>query len=298
MKPRLRHLSVLLASCAALLLVPGSALAERTVERGDRGATVKKLQRLLHVRADGVFGKGTKKALVRFQRRHRLTADGIAGPATWRALKRSARSSRSSSSGGGRVTSRGASVRLLQRRLGVSADGVFGPATERAVKRFQRRRGLTADGVVGPATWSALGVRGSHPVLKRGRLRSGSSGGGGGIPIRVRRAIRAANRIANAPYRYGGGHRSFRDSGYDCSGSVSYVLHAAGALDSPLDSGSLTRWGSPGKGRWITVYAHGGHTFMVIRGRRFDTSAMSGGSRWTSTMRSTAGYTVRHPPGL
>src|ERR671917_599898 len=87
-------------------------------------------------------------------------------------------------------------------KRGNAADGVFGPGTQRAVKSFQRRRGLTADGVVGPATWAALGVRGSHPVLKRGRLRGGG-GGSSGIPIRVRRAIRAANRIARAPYRYG-----------------------------------------------------------------------------------------------
>jgi cell wall-associated NlpC family hydrolase len=291
-----RHLGVLLALCAALLLLPASAPAERAVERGDRGATVKKLQRLLHVRADGIFGTGTKRALKRFQRRHGLTADGIAGPATWRALKRS--SARGASRSSGRVASRGPSVRLLQRKLGIAADGVFGPATERAVKRFQRRRGLTADGIVGPATWAALGVRGRHPVLKRGRVGGGSSTRSG-IPIRVQRAIRAANRIAHKPYRLGGGHRSFRDSAYDCSGTVSYVLRAAGALSSPLDSGSLARWGSPGPGRWITVYANRGHAFMVIRGRRFDTSSLRvNGSRWTSTMRSTAGYTVRHPPGL
>ncbi|HEX8206603.1 MAG TPA: peptidoglycan-binding protein [Solirubrobacteraceae bacterium] len=296
MRPAYRHLGVLLALCAMLLALPTSASAERTVKRGNHGAAVKKLQRLLHVRADGAFGKGTKRALKRFQRRHGLTADGIAGPATWRALKRSgARSSSSSSSG--RVTSRGASVRLLQRKLGIGADGVFGPATQRAVKRFQRRRGLMADGVVGPATWSALGVRGRHPVLKRGRLRG--RGSSSGIPIRVRRAIRAANQIAHKPYRYGGGHRSFSDSAYDCSGSISYVLHAAGALASPLDSGSFRSWGSPGPGRWITVYAHGGHAFMVIRGKRFDTSSLNvNGSRWTRLMRSTSGYTVRHPPGL
>ena len=290
-----RHIAVLLA---LLAVVPASAHAERTVERGDRGATVKKLQRLLHVRADGVFGTETKRALKRFQRRNRLTADGIAGPATWRALeRRGARSSSSSSSG--RVASRGPSVRLLQRRLGIAADGVFGPATQRAVKRFQRRRGLTADGIVGPATWSALGVRGRHPVLKRGRVGGGSSSSSGGIPVRVRRAIRAANRIADKPYRYGGGHRSFNDTAYDCSGSISYVLRAAGALSSPLDSGSFRSWGSPGPGRWITVYAHGGHAFMVIRGRRYDTSSLRvNGSRWTKQMRSTAGYTVRHPPGL
>ena len=292
MKVRRRHLWMLAALCVALLLVPASASAERTLERGDRGAAVKKLQRLLHVKADGIFGTGTKRALKRFQRRRGLTADGIAGPATWRALKRSGRSA-----GGSRVTSRGSSVRLLQRKLGIAADGVFGPATQAAVKRFQRRRGLTADGIVGPATWAALGVRGGHPVLKRGRVGGGSTPSG--IPIRVQRAIRAANRIANKPYRYGGGHRSFRDNGYDCSGSLSYVLHAAGALRSPLDSGALMSWGSPGPGRWITVYAHRGHAFMVIRGRRFDTSALrETGSRWSSTMRSTRGYTVRHPPGL
>jgi hypothetical protein len=287
-----RHIAVLLA---LLAVAPAPAHAERTVERGDRGATVKKLQRLLHVPADGLFGKGTKRALKSFQRRRGLTADGIAGPATWRALKRSGRASRSS----GRVASRGGSVRLLQRKLGIAADGVFGPATQRAVRRFQRRRGLTADGVVGPATWAALGVRGRHPVLKRGRLRGGGGGSSSGVPIRVRRAIRAANRIAHKPYRYGGGHRSFNDTAYDCSGSISYVLHAAGALSSPLDSGSFRSWGSPGPGRWITVYAHGGHAFMVIRGKRYDTSSLNvNGSRWTKLMRSTAGYTVRHPPGL
>jgi lysozyme family protein len=299
MKLRKRHLWVLAALCATLLLVPASAPAERTVKRGNHGHAVKKLQRLLHISVDGAFGKGTKHAVKRFQRRHNLPADGVVGPATWRMLKRVQRlhSRRGSGGGSSRVVSRGASVRLAQRRLGVAADGVFGPGTQRAVKRFQRRHGLTADGVVGPATWAALGVRGRHPVLKRGRLHGGSSHTGG-VPIRVLRAIRAANRIAHAPYRYGGGHRSFHDSGYDCSGSLSYVLHAASALRSPLDSGQLARWGSPGPGRWITVYANAGHAFAVIRGRRYDTSALSGGSRWTSQMRSSAGYTVRHPPGL
>jgi hypothetical protein len=115
----------------------------------------------------------------------------------------------------------------------------------------------------------------------------------------VRRAVRAADRIARRPYRYGGGHGSFRDSGYDCSGSVSYVLHGAGRLGRPLDSGELMRYGAPGRGRWITVYAHRGHAFVVIRGRRFDTTGRSStGSRWQPRMRSTAGYVARHPPGL
>src|SRR4051812_41691991 len=159
-----------------------------------------------------------------------------------------------------KVRHRGPSVRLAQRRLHVRADGVFGPHTRRAVKRFQHRHHLTADGIVGPATWSALGIRGRHPVLEVLRAPRGS----------VSAAIRGADRIASAPYRYGGGHASFADSGYDCSGSVSYVLHAAGVLRNPLDSGQLMSYGAPGRGRAITVYANAGHAFVVIRGRRYD----------------------------
>jgi peptidoglycan hydrolase-like protein with peptidoglycan-binding domain len=277
----------------ALLCLPATAPAERTLERGDRGQAVERLQGLLGVRpADGIFGRRTVRALQRFQRRHGLDADGVAGPATWRALRRS-RASRHGASAGA-VRTRGPHVRYLQRRLGVAADGVFGPGTDRAVRSFQRRRGLRADGVVGPATWRALGARGERPVLRRTRR-----GGGrvGGLPVRVRRAIRAANRIARMPYRLGGGHASFRDTAYDCSGSISYVLHAAGVLDSPLDSGALASYGAPGPGRHITIYANAGHAWMKIGNRRFDTSS-PGPSRWSSTLRSTAGFTVRHPPGL
>lgn len=293
---------VLLALACALLafaLAPAVVHAERpTLERGDRGRSVQVLQRWLGLRPDGVFGAGTLRAVKRFQRRHDLRADGIVGPATWRMLRRARAARRAARGSGRRVQSRGASVRLLQRRLGITADGIFGPGTLRAVKRFQRRRGLVADGVVGPATWRALGIRGPRPVLKRARL-GGDGRRGGGLPVRVRRAIRAANRIHHLPYRYGGGHRSFRDSAYDCSGSVSYVLRGAGALRRPLDSRALMSWGSPGKGRWITVYAKPSHAFMVIDGRRYDTTDREhDGSRWDDAMRSTAGYTVRHPPGL
>jgi len=111
--------------------------------------------------------------------------------------------------------------------------------------------------------------------------------------------IAAANRIARAPYVYGGGHRSFTDTGYDCSGSVSYALHGGGLLSTPLDSTAFMRWGEPGPGRHITVYANRGHVYMVIDGRRFDTSARyQTGSRWTSRPRSSAGFTARHPAGL
>ncbi|HEX2106013.1 MAG TPA: peptidoglycan-binding protein [Solirubrobacteraceae bacterium] len=300
MPPARRRTGALLAAAAlAPAAVPASASALPTLERGDRGRSVERLQHGLHIAADGVFGRGTLRAVKRFQRRHGLRADGVVGAATWRTLRRSLHGRRAVGRAARGATGRGGSVRLLQRRLGVVADGVFGPGTARAVKAFQRSRGLTADGVVGPATWAALGVGGTRPVLKRTRLRGSSSGVRGGVPAAVYRAIAAANRIAGMPYRYGGGHRSFSDSGYDCSGSVSYVLHGAGRLGSPLDSSALMSYGAPGPGRWITVYAHPGHAYMVIRGRRYDTTGRaSTGSRWQQVERSTAGYVARHPTGL
>jgi hypothetical protein len=129
--------------------------------------------------------------------------------------------------------------------------------------------------------------------------RHGSGGGGGGLPLVVRRVIAAGNRIAHLPYKYGGGHARFADTGYDCSGSVSYALHGAGLLSSPLDSSQFMSWGAAGRGRWITIYANPGHAYMVVAGRRFDTTGRDeSGTRWQSVQRSSAGYTVRHPPGL
>lgn len=285
----------------AVALVSAPVADARPLKHGDRGPRVVRLQQLLGIGTDGVFGKGTLRVLKRFQRRHDLQADGIVGAATWRMLRRARDRKRASAStsGGGQgetiSSSRSRATRILQRRLGIAVDGVFGPGTLRAVKAFQRRRGLTPDGIVGPGTWAALGVRG-RPVLKRSR--SGRSARSG-PPVAVLRAIAAANRIASKPYRYGGGHKSFSDSAYDCSGSVSYVLHAAGRLRAPLDSSRLMSYGAPGRGRYITIYAHPGHTFMVIRGRRYDTTGRwQSGTRWQREMRPTSGYTVRHPPGL
>jgi hypothetical protein len=125
-----------------------------------------------------------------------------------------------------------------------------------------------------------------------------------GAPIQVRKAIAAANRIRKKPYIWGGGHKSFKSKGYDCSGAVSYVLHAAGLLASPVPSGTLTKWGEGGPGAWITVYANGGHTYAVIAGLRWDTSAVNepvrkgSGPRWRSSRRKPAGYSIRHAPGF
>jgi hypothetical protein len=125
-----------------------------------------------------------------------------------------------------------------------------------------------------------------------------------GAPAPVVRAIKAANKIHRRTYIWGGGHRSFRSKGYDCSGAVSYVLHAAGVLSSPLVSGQLAFWGSSGPGSWITVYANRTHTYMVIAGLRYDTSPrgewidQGRGPRWRYTLRTGSGFAVRHWQGL
>jgi peptidoglycan hydrolase-like protein with peptidoglycan-binding domain len=295
MNVRLRQIGVALLAILALSL-PASASAG-VLKKGTRSPRVASVQKALGLPVDRLFGPATKRAVKRFQRRHGLTADGIVGPATWSLIKQvRARQRGSHSTSSKRVRSRGGSVVRLQRALGITADGVFGPGTARAVKAFQRSHRLTPDGVVGPATWAALGHAGVSTVLKR---RGSSRGGGGGLPITVRRVIAAASRIAHKPYKYGGGHGRWDDTGYDCSGSVSYALHGGGLLDAALDSSGLMHYGSPGRGRYITIYANPGHAYMVVHGRRFDTSGRSeSGSRWQWRTRSSSGYTVRHPPGL
>jgi cell wall-associated NlpC family hydrolase len=124
-------------------------------------------------------------------------------------------------------------------------------------------------------------------------------------PPEIQAAIAAGNSIRHLPYRWGGGHRSFTDTGYDCSGAVSYVLHAAGMLESPMTSGGLaSSWGAPGKGRWISVYGNAGHVYMVVAGLRFDTSSAGDrwrqgkGPRWRKKKRKPSGYTQKYFPGF
>jgi hypothetical protein len=122
-------------------------------------------------------------------------------------------------------------------------------------------------------------------------------------PPAVQSAIAAGNAIRTMPYRWGGGHRSFSDTGYDCSGAVSYVLNAAGMLASPLPSGPLMSWGLPGKGYWISVFSNPSHVYMKVAGLRFDTSAVGekvrqgSGPRWRRSKRKPTGYVLRHYQG-
>ena len=147
------------------------------------------------------------------------------------------------------------------------------------------------------------------PGSKATLLPDGSAAAPADAPPQVQAAIFAANKLLDKPYKYGGGHAKVEDSGYDCSGTVSYALLAAKLLKSPLDSSSFLRWGLKGKGSWITVYTNPGHAFAVIAGLRLDTSTggiisrritrtAERGPRWRVALRNTRGFKARHPLGL
>ena len=140
-------------------------------------------------------------------------------------------------------------------------------------------------------------VSGSRAVLRNGVAHAPAN-----APAGVKNAIWASNSIRRKPYIWGGGHGSFNDRGYDCSGTVSFALHHAGVLGSPLPSSDFMRFGERGRGRWVTVYSRRGHTFAVIAGLRLDTTDFySGGNvgpRWHAEGRDTSGYVARHPAGL
>jgi peptidoglycan hydrolase-like protein with peptidoglycan-binding domain len=222
----------------------------------------------------------------------------------------------------------GSDVKLFQKYLRksgfkTSADGVYGSKTASAERAFESEAGLKVDGKASPADQKVV-----RNAARNGGVDATGTGGQGydatpqsnpsakahlssdgrtavapdSAPQEVKDAIAAANRITTKPYKYGGGHGKWEDSGYDCSGSVSYALHGAGLVSKPLDSTGFESWESAGKGQWITVYANSGHAFVVIAGLRFDTSAAgaSGGDgpRWRTKSRSGSGYTIRHPAGL
>lgn len=119
-------------------------------------------------------------------------------------------------------------------------------------------------------------------------------------PTEIAAAINAANQITDQPYRWGGGHSGWRSKGYDCSGAVSYALAGAGLIGAPATSGQLMRWGAPGRGKWLTIYANPGHVYAVIAGLRFDTVGLGQGEgpRWHPADAYPDGYVARHIPGL
>ena len=218
----------------------------------------------------------------------------------------------------------GREVRVLQRWLTLigfttKVDGNFGRQTVRSLRRFEASEDLPVDGRLSRGDAADLRVA-AYAAARRatttgpsaspraaaepGAEATMSSDGRTAIapdaaPQAVKDAIAAANAITAMPYRYGGGHGSFDDSGYDCSGAVSYALHGAGLLDTPLDSSGLAAWGESGEGQWITVYGKSSHAYIVIAGLRFDTSGSGEkGPRWRTDTRTPSGYAVRHPTGL
>jgi cell wall-associated NlpC family hydrolase len=179
----------------------------------------------------------------------------------------------------------------LQHRAGTSARLV---AVRNDIDALERRQAIAA----AAARRAATATDEAPPTDTPSAPSSGGGGGPSNVSGTVARVVAAANQIASTPYVWGGGHGGSASGGYDCSGSVSYALAAGGLLSSPLDSTGFMSWGAPGPGAHITVYANAGHAFMIVDGRRFDTSALSGGgTRWTSAGRSTAGFVARHPPG-
>ena len=147
----------------------------------------------------------------------------------------------------------------------------------------------------------------SRPVVKRSsgtrgkvRLVNGLAVAPPDAPDVVRRAVAAGNRLQKLPYKWGGGHAKLNDTGYDCSGTVSYVLREAGLMKDQMTSRGFFKYGEPGKGEWITVWVRDGHVFMLIGDLRLDTggSTRRTGPRWKTKSRSYKGLIPRHPAGL
>jgi cell wall-associated NlpC family hydrolase len=216
-----------------------------------------------------------------------------------------------------RVGTSGSDVRAFQRYLDragyeTTADGQFGPATRRSVHSFEAAEGRRVNGAASRYEQRLVRTRAASaeaeqpveapleaPSEEAYLDENGLAVAPASAPEDVKAIIAAGNEIATKPYKYGGGHGRWNDSGYDCSGSVSYALHGADLLDTALDSTGFMRWGEPGRGQWVTIRTNPSHAYMIVAGLRFDTSARRAtGNRWSDEMRSASGYTARHPAGL
>jgi peptidoglycan hydrolase-like protein with peptidoglycan-binding domain len=322
-------------SAMLVLAAPADArsdhLGDRTLVKGMSGNDVRELQSDLTkagftTPVVGVFGSVTDGNVRSFERKYHLRVNGIVDRTVAAKLEQVVAPKSNKKARTKRTTKaaplfnrtlkqgmQGNDVKLLQQYLTragywTAADGQFGPGTAQSVKSFESAHHLRADGVVSGTVSSALqaavasrprSVR-SSVAFAKATLSNGLAVAPASAPIEVKRMIATANKIASTPYCYGGGHGSFSDSCYDCSGSVSYALHGGGRLTDPLDSTELESYGAPGGGTWVTIWANSGHTYMYIAGLRFDTGAQSstGGSRWSTVGASHAGYVVRHPRGL
>jgi peptidoglycan hydrolase-like protein with peptidoglycan-binding domain len=279
---------------------------------------VKRFQRASRLEPSGTVGTRTVKALRRALRGSSANANG--------GFSDDPNDDGAHHSLGDRIpVKRGMSghdIRVLQDFLSragfkVGVDGEFGSTTEKAVKKFETAQNRAVDGVMDAGDIDALRTlagqddpgASTQPVQTQPiALAPGDVAqiGPDGLAIApatapdpVKAIIAAGNQIASKPYKYGGGHGKWNDSGYDCSGSVSYALHGAGLLDQAMPSGDFTDWGDAGPGQWVTIYAKSSHMYMVVAGIRFDTSGRTkANTRWQADMRSADGYVARHPAGL
>jgi peptidoglycan hydrolase-like protein with peptidoglycan-binding domain len=281
--------------------------------------TVRRFQRAANLKATGVANAATLAALGRAT--DGSAAKNTAGGFDVRATGTAARHL------GDRIPLRkgmsGHDVRILQdflKRAGfdTTIDGEFGSGTLRTVKLFEAGQQRATDGVIdaadidllrslvdgdaGAAAGTPAALTTPAPLAPGDQATVGPDGlaiAPANAPDVVKQIIAAGNEIAKKPYHYGGGHGNWQDTGYDCSGSVSYALHGAGLLEQALPSGDFMSWGEKGPGQWVTLYANGGHIYMVVAGLRYDTSGrQQDGTRWHSASRSGDDYTVVHPPGL
>jgi peptidoglycan hydrolase-like protein with peptidoglycan-binding domain len=215
---------------------------------------------------------------------------------------------------------RGTDVTILQGYLTIagfptSVDGDFGTQTGSSVAAFKQAHSMTpANDVAGPSFDHALlaaisAYEADVPSAKARINPDGTATAPAGVPATVQAMITSANSILDTSYCVGGGHGTWNSSCYDCSGSVSFVLHGAGLLSSSEDSSELESYGAPGPGKWVTIYSDPGHAFIVIAGIAFDTADYGGpnipagtGPRWRSNalgnLADGGNYVVRHPPGL
>ena len=258
-----RAAGVALSAMAALALVPGVAqagLGDRVLKLGARGTDVSALQGYLDASGYTVAPTG------RYDRRTR-----------------------------GRVQS-------FQNDYGLRATGVVTPRVAKMIKRT-----ATAPPGYGGTMFDPNPPKPSGPVptdLKivpgdRAKvLRDGTAAAPANAPDEVKRVIASANEIAKLPYKWGGGHGSWRDTGYDCTGSTTYAFRTT-FRRGPAPTFGYSTWQLPGPGKWITVYASGWHVYAVIAGLRYDTSGLRvAGSRWTTQARSMSGFVARHPFGF
>ncbi len=214
----------------------------------------------------------------------------------------------------------GTDVTILQGYLTIagyptSVDGAFGPATGTSVAAFKAAHQISpANDVAGPSFDKALkaAISAYETDVPTGKARinpDGTATAPAGAPAAVQAMISSANSILNTSYCVGGGHGKWTSSCYDCSGSVSFVLHGAGMLSQSEDSSGLESYGVSGPGKWVTIYSDPGHAFIVIAGIAFDTADYGGpnipsgtGPRWRSNplgnLADGGDYVVRHPAGL